>query len=115
MRPVVSHSWRLRQIRGRDLRRQRMQFQRQQSKSSYIRRPPLQVASKIFFQFVARNLFSEVSERAAGFSYTRSASIIRRWNVRPVVVKKRTHVQQIVDVEIQFFQIARQLGGPVNV
>src|ERR1019366_7959366 len=99
MGPVVSDSRRARQIRRRNFWRQRVQFQRQQSKPSYIGCPPPQVAGQVFLQFVTRDFFPEVGKRSGGFPDTSPSSIIRRRNVWPVVVEEGTHMEKIVDVQ----------------
>src|SRR6202041_1652416 len=99
MRPVVSHHWSLPQIRRGQLRRQSVQLQHQQPEAPHVRRPTPQISHQIFFQLIRRNFFAQISKRARGFPHSAAAHIICGSRVRPIVVEKRSHVQQIVHVQ----------------
>ena len=108
VRSVVGHRGRLCQIRGGEFRRQGMKFEDEQAEPANVRRPAAQMPHQIFFQFIARNLISEVSECAGGLSRPRSPDIVRRRQIRPVVIQKRAHVKQVVHVMPKRLEIAGQ-------
>jgi hypothetical protein len=71
--------------------------------------------NQVLFQFIRWDFVPEVSKGACGSPGPRSFDVIRRWQVRPVVIQERADVKQIMNIMSERLEIARQLGRTVDV
>src|ERR1700688_537356 len=92
-----------------------MKLEDEQSEPANVRRPAMQMPHQVFFQFIAGNLISQVSKCAAGLPPPRSSYIVRRPQIRPVMIQKRAHMKQVVHVMPKRLEISRQKGRTVDI
>ena len=115
MGAVICDGSGLLKVRGRKVGRQRVQLQHDESEAADVRRPAAQMPHQILFQFIGKNFLSQMCKRAAASCRAAPLRIIGGRNVRTIVVQKRTHVQQIVNIKADRFQISRQQRRAVDV
>ena len=115
MSAVVGDGGSFLEIRRRQFRRQGVQLEHKQAKAADVRSPAPQMAKQIFFQHVAGNLFAKMNKRAGGFPRPSSFDVVHGRKIRAIVVEERTDVQQVVNVEADPFEIARQMCRAVKV
>src|SRR6516165_3248872 len=73
------------------------------------------MASQVLFQFLGRNLLATMRKGTGGSSNPVSARVINQRQIGTIMVEEGTNVEQIVNVQSQLFQIARQLRRPVHI
>ena len=92
-----------------------MQLQHDESEAADVWRPPAQMPHQVLFQFIGKNFLSQIRKRAAAPCSAVTLRVTGGRNVWTIVIQKRTHVQQIVNIKADCFQIACQQRRAVDV
>src|SRR5215510_2858838 len=112
---VVGHGQRPVEIGAGHLRRQSMKLHHEQSESPHVWSPAAKVSNQILFQFIGWNLLAQVREGAARSSLPRPTNVIGRRKIGAIVIQKGADVQQVMNVQTQSLQFARQMRRTVDV
>src|SRR5258708_4159077 len=112
---IVGHDRRPAGVRSAHFWGKRVELQCEQAEPADVRRPSPKMANQVFLEFVTGNLIAQMRESSSRLRDPAVRYVICGRQIRPVVVEEGAHVQEVMNVQPQVFQIARKLRWPVDI